>query len=203
MDGMAQDSHEIVSHNYAPFNAAVAKYIEKLEQPDPRIAGQAFREKARGVGHVLKALGVAALLTLIGVSLVVLCKQGSATAPKDTPQWPVIHPSPPSGPTVPEPHQPRGAETVVTNFTLFKTVRIAEGVEIVTGWRFVEGTDDKPERQYCYLSTPQEFGSRTIQLAQRSQSGELIRQSSAGIFNGYIREIDYETALSKCVWFSK
>ena len=77
MDGLPQASLEIVSHNYAPFNAAVAKYIGKLEQPDPRIAGQAFREKARGLGHVLRALGVAALLTLIGASLVVLCSSGT------------------------------------------------------------------------------------------------------------------------------
>jgi hypothetical protein len=54
MDGTSQASLEIVSHNYAPFNAAVARYIEKLEQPDPRIAGQAFREKARASGTFSK-----------------------------------------------------------------------------------------------------------------------------------------------------
>jgi hypothetical protein len=200
MDGMAQDSHEIVSHNYAPFNAAVAKYIEKLEQPDPRIAGQAFREKARGVGYVLKALGVAALLTLIGASLVVLCQPRNTTA--DTsgpPKWPVIQ----------TPSTQDGVE-VVTNYTLFKIVGVAERVDVVTGWDFSRSTDNKPERQFCYLRTPEKFGTRNINLAHRSESGALVWQASPSAFDSFIREIhgligeiDYETALGKCVWFAK
>jgi hypothetical protein len=201
MDGASQASLDIVTHNYAPFNAAVAKYIEKLEQPDPRIAGQAFREKARGVGHVLKALGVAALLTLIGVSLVMLCQQPNATAPVENnpsapPGWPV--PQPPSG----------GTEKVVINYTLFTTVDVAEGIDVVTGWDFAKSTDNKPERQFCYLRTPEKFGTRNINLAHRSESGALIWQTSPSAFDSFIREIhgligeiDYETALGKCRWF--
>jgi hypothetical protein len=200
MDGTSQPSLEILSHNYAPFNAAVAKYIEKLEQPDPRIAGQAFREKARGVGYVLKALGVAALLTLIGVSLIVLCQQRSAIAPVENspsapPKWQV--PQPPSG----------GTEKVVTKFTRFNTAR-GEGLNVVTVWNFDKSTDDNPESQYCYLESPEEVGSRKIELARRSQSGPLVPQTSASVFNRFVREIhgvageiDYETALGKCYWF--
>ena len=73
MDGMAQASLEFVSHNYAPFNAAVARVRRRAAVADPRVASQAFREKARSIGHVLRSFGVAALLTLIGASLVVLC----------------------------------------------------------------------------------------------------------------------------------
>ena len=76
MDGSPKASYEIVTHNYGPFNAAVSKYIQKLEQPDPRAASEAFREKARGVGYVLAALGVLALLTLIGVSLARIMHRG-------------------------------------------------------------------------------------------------------------------------------
>jgi hypothetical protein len=186
-----------VSHNYGPFNAAVAKYVEKLEQPDPRVAGQAFREKARAVGHVLRSLGVAALLTLIGVSLV-LYQQRKPTAiaesgPKDLPNWPI---------SVPEPSPASASEKVVTNYTLFTTVHVVEGVDVVTGRNFSKSTNDKPDVQYCYLSTPQEFGTRRIDLAQLSQSGAMIRQASPAAFNGTVKEIDYETALSKCRWFS-
>lgn len=195
MDGSPKASYEIVTHNYGPFNAAVSKYIQKLEQPDPRAASEAFREKARGVGYVLAALGVLALLTLIGVSLVVWqsreptrITEGAGVPPK----WPtgVAEPRPPSGP-----------EKVVTNYTLFTTVRVVEGVDIVTGWNFGKSTDDKPEFQYCHLRTPDELGNRLIGIAQRSQSGALIWQASPSTFNGIAREIDYETALSKCRWF--
>jgi hypothetical protein len=198
MDGMAQAPLEIVTHNYAPFNAAVAKYIEKLEQPDPRIAGQAFREKARGVGHVVRALGVAALLTLIGASLVVLCQQRSATAPA------VNNPSPPpKPPMLPDPPSPPGGPEVVINFTRFNTVRVAEGVDVVTGWKFDKTTDEKPVYQYCYLRRPEEFGTRNIDLAGVSECGALVMQTTSSTFNGYVRDIDYETALSKCRWFPR
>jgi hypothetical protein len=107
---------------------------------------------------------------------------------------------------LPDPPSPTSAPgTVVTKYTRFTTVRVAEGVVIVTGWNFAKSTDDKPEGQYCYLETPEVFGSRKIDLARRSQSGELIRQASMSAFNGFVREIDidYETALRNCVWFSK
>jgi hypothetical protein len=194
--GSAQVSHEVISHNYAPFNAAVAKYVAKLEQPDPRAAGQAFREKARGVGHVLRSLGVAALLALIGASLVVLCQQRNAAAPVESGSRDL--PKPPIGaPVLPTP----GPEPVATNYTLFTTVRVAEGVDVVTGWKFANSTDEKPDNQYCYLSIPQDLGTRDIHLAQLSESGALVRQSSPSAFSSVVREIDYETALSKCRWF--
>lgn len=191
MDGITQASHEIVSHNYAPFNAAVAKYVEKLEQPDPRIASQAFREKARGVGHVLKALGIAALLTLIGASLVVLCQQRAAnTLTEDNAiTWPV--------PTSPDPPD------VVIDYTLFATVPVTETLDVVTGWRFAKSTDKKPNYQYCYLRTPENFGSRTINVAARSESEQLIKQASPSTFSGVVLQIDYETALAKCRWFTE
>src|SRR5512132_851388 len=149
MDGRSQAPLEFVSHNNAPFNAAVARYVEKLQQPDPRIASQAFREKARGVGHVLRALGVAALLTLIGASVVVLCQQRNATAPAEDhasapPKWP----DPPS--------TTRGNEKVVTKYTQFNTVHVAEGLDVVTGWNFAKSTDEKHSLQYCYLQIPEE-----------------------------------------------
>jgi hypothetical protein len=201
MDGMPRASHEIVWHNYAPFNAAVVRYIEKLEQPDPRIASQAFREKARGVGHVLRALGIAALLTLIGASLVVLCQQRNATAPAASAEDDTS--VPPKLPIVPDlPASSRGTEKVVTNYTLFKIVRVAEGVDVVTGWDFAKSTDDQPERQFCYLRRPEEFGNRNIGIAHRSESGAVIWQASPSVFNAIIQEIDYEAALKKCVWFS-
>lgn len=197
MDGSAQTRYEMVSHNYAPFNAAVAKYIEKLEQPDPRVASQAFREKARGVGHVLRSLGVAALLTLIGVSLLVFCQERESTAIAESnagvlPNWPI---------GVTQPFPSSASEKVVTNYTLFTTVQVAEAVDIVTGWNFGKSTDDKPAMQYCYLSTPEEFGIRRIDLAQLPQSGGLIKHASPAAFNGTVRGINYETALTKCRWF--
>jgi hypothetical protein len=203
MDGTSQASLEIVSHNYAPFNAAVARYIEKLEQPDPRIAGQAFREKARGVGHVLKALGVAALLILIGVSLLMLCQQRNATAappagnPGEPPERPIILPDPPSPTSAPG--------TVVTKYTRFTTVRVAEASLLLPGGTSPRARTTSPRASIVTWRHLEVFGSRKIDLARRSQSGELIRQASMSAFNGFVREIDidYETALRNCVWFSK
>ena len=48
MDGSPKASYEIVTHNYGPFNAAVSKYIQKLEQPDPRAASEASTSTSRG-----------------------------------------------------------------------------------------------------------------------------------------------------------
>lgn len=198
MDGLPQARYEFVSHNYAPFNAAVAKYIEKLEQPDPRVASQAFREKARGASQVLTSMGLAALLALIGVSLVVLCQQRSGTAPAESTE--TVRPKPPISLTAPPSTDAAGK--VVTNYTLFTTVRVAEGIDVITGWEFAKSTDDRPERQFCYLRTPEEFGSRITGIAQRSKSGILTSQSSPSAFNDIVRDVAYETALTNCQWFS-
>ncbi|MGZ5495042.1 MAG: hypothetical protein ACXWHG_15670 [Thermoanaerobaculia bacterium] len=195
MDGSPKAFYEIVTHNYGPFNAAVSKYIEKLEQPDPRVASETFREKARGVGHVVRSLGAAVLLTLIGVSLVVWCQErkpaSAASEPGILAKWPngVPEPSPAGGTG----HQ----LYTVHQCACHRRRGYCHRVEL----RQEHGQN--PEFQYCHLRTPDELGNRIIGIAQRSQSGALIRHASANAFNDIVSEIDYETALSKCRWFSK
>lgn len=55
-------------------------------------------------------------------------------------------------PTQPRPATTRqhGADTVVTNYTIFNAVHFRDG-EVVTGWNFAQSGDKTPDHQYCYF----------------------------------------------------
>jgi hypothetical protein len=82
---------------------------------------------------------------------------------------------------------------VRTSFTVFKTVPYLDGT-IVTGWNF-KGDEQKPEKQYCYVTRPQTFGDgATSNQTTVAIDGELLPQPARS-------EINFAVIARSCVWF--
>ncbi|MGF3027338.1 hypothetical protein ACQVP2_31590 [Methylobacterium aquaticum] len=82
---------------------------------------------------------------------------------------------------------------VRTSFTVFKTVPYLDGT-IVTGWNF-KGDEQKPEKQYCYVTRPQTFGDgATLNQTTVAIDGELLPQPARS-------EINFAVIARSCVWF--
>jgi hypothetical protein len=85
------------------------------------------------------------------------------------------------------------AAAVRTSFTVFKTVPYLDG-SIVTGWNF-KGDEQKPEKQYCYVTRPQTFGDgATSNQTTVAIDGELLPQPARS-------EINFAVIARSCVWF--
>jgi hypothetical protein len=85
------------------------------------------------------------------------------------------------------------AAAVRTSFTVFKTVPYLDG-SIVTGWNF-KGDEQKPEKQYCYVTRPQSFGDgATSNQTTVAIDGELLPQPARS-------EINFTVIARSCVWF--
>jgi hypothetical protein len=104
-------------------------------------------------------------------------------------ETPSLPPPPPSsvsrslGPT---------ARAMVTNFTVFKTVKFGRG-EVQTGWVFASSNQQVPTTQYCiYMEDIPGSGTRA-----------QIDLGTDGIMNAQSRPqgIDGPAAYSNCVWF--
>lgn len=82
---------------------------------------------------------------------------------------------------------------VRTSFTVFKTVPYLDGT-IVTGWNF-KGDEQKPEKQYCYVTRPQTFGDgATSNQTTVAIDGELLPQPARS-------EVNFAVIARSCVWF--
>ena len=82
---------------------------------------------------------------------------------------------------------------VRTSFTVFKTVPYLDGT-IVTGWNF-KGDEQKPEKQYCYVTRPQTFGDgATSNQTTVAIDGELLPQPARS-------EVNFSVIARSCVWF--
>ncbi|GJD63354.1 hypothetical protein [Methylobacterium frigidaeris] len=85
------------------------------------------------------------------------------------------------------------AAAVRTSFTVFKTVPYLDG-SIVTGWNF-KGDEQKPEKQYCYVTRPQTFGDgATSNQTTVAIDGELLPQPARS-------EVNFSVIARSCVWF--
>ncbi|KMO39233.1 hypothetical protein VQ02_10305 [Methylobacterium variabile] len=85
------------------------------------------------------------------------------------------------------------AAAVRTSFTVFKTVPFLDG-SIVTGWNF-KGDEQKPEKQYCYVTRPQTFGDgATSNQTTVAIDGEILPQPARS-------EINFAVIARSCVWF--
>ncbi len=85
------------------------------------------------------------------------------------------------------------AAAVRTSFTVFKTVPYLDG-SIVTGWNF-KGDEQKPEKQYCYVTRPQTFGDgATSNQTTVAIDGELLPQPARS-------EVNFAVIARSCVWF--
>ncbi|KMO12440.1 hypothetical protein [Methylobacterium platani] len=85
------------------------------------------------------------------------------------------------------------AAAIRTSFTVFKVVPYLDG-SIVTGWDF-KGDEQKPEKQYCYVSRPQTFGDgNTSTTTTVAINGEVLLQPARS-------EVNFATIARSCVWF--
>ncbi len=195
--------HRVTTHNHGPFNAAVAKYVEKLEQPDPRITAAGFREKARGVGHIIKWLGIAGLLILLGVALVVWQQKRQEPAPVAAAPSVVF----PKVPGLDQGAQAEGSgenETakVVVDYTIFQTVEVSDSVSVSTGWHFPSNRSTVPDHQYCYVRryiAEAENSSVHIKSVGVDQGGHEMTKA---VFKQKLPDLNYESTMAKCRWFS-
>ena len=86
--------------------------------------------------------------------------------------------------------QPRA--NVVTNYTVFQTVKLGKG-EVVTGWKFTSNEEASPHHEYCYYAESIEDGiAAQFHLAT---NGRLNLRGQAP------RAVDRAGAAKNCVWF--
>jgi hypothetical protein len=181
----------------------VAKYVEKLEQPDPRIAAAGFREKARGVGHVIKWLGIAGLLILLGVALVLWQQKRQEAAPVAAAPSVVF----PKVPGLDQGAQANGSGTdeavkVVVDYTIFQTVEVSESVSVITGWHYPSNRSTVPDHQYCHVRRRTAEAEYNIVHIKAMGVGENSYETTKTVFKQKLPDLNYENTMAKCRWFS-
>ncbi|MHB2165655.1 hypothetical protein [Alsobacter sp. R-9] len=88
---------------------------------------------------------------------------------------------------------PAGDATVVTNFTIFKSVPY-QGGSVVTGWRFASSEERRPSAQYCYFT--QDLGD-TDTAVRFSLAYDGVPNPKAVARKGF----DPAHARQSCIWF--
>lgn len=83
---------------------------------------------------------------------------------------------------------------VVTNYTIFKTVKYGTGA-VMTGWEFTSSEQDRPTSQFCYYAAPTADGvtSVHIALAKDGQYLPIAQNNNANV--------DAAAAFQQCIWF--
>jgi hypothetical protein len=82
---------------------------------------------------------------------------------------------------------------VVTDYTVFKTVKLGKGA-VITGWNFTSNEDVSPRHEYCYyVESIQDGISARFDLAT---NGRLDLKGQAP------RGVDRAGAAANCVWFA-
>jgi hypothetical protein len=101
-------------------------------------------------------------------------------------------PRPPDRQTNPDtaPSLPRG--NVVTDYTVFKTVKYGNG-EVVTGWNFTSNKEDSPRHEYCYYAESIRDG--VVAQFTLAQNGQLDLKGAPP------PNVDRTSAAANCVWF--
>jgi hypothetical protein len=101
-------------------------------------------------------------------------------------------PRPPDHQTNPNtaPSLPRG--NVVTDYTVFKTVKYGNG-EVVTGWKFTSNEEVSPRHEYCYYG-------ESIRDGVGAQF-TLARNGQLDLKGGSPPNVDRTSAAAYCVWF--
>jgi len=81
---------------------------------------------------------------------------------------------------------------VVTDYTVFKTVKLGKGA-VITGWKFTSNEEVSPRYEYCYYVESIQDGIRaSFDLAT---NGRLDLKGEAP------RAVDRTSAAANCVWF--
>lgn len=62
---------------------------------------------------------------------------------------------------------------VTVDYTIFQTVHLAEGVEVVSGYKFLPDQPDFPFEQYCYQATGGATQSTIKSLAEKKGKGQV------------------------------
>lgn len=78
--------------------------------------------------------------------------------------------------------------------TVFTSVEMSSNRTVVSGWNFTSGDAEKPNKQYCYVSTPEKansLSSRRVDIAFDHVPIEISRSAVA----------DFDGALAKCAWW--
>ena len=92
----------------------------------------------------------------------------------------------------PSSQPPRSDSHVVTDYTVFKHVKMGEG-EIVTGWKFRSSEDTTPYGQYCYFMASAD--------ADTSAIFNVARNGTAGAAPKGL-PIKFQDAINACEWFN-
>jgi len=91
----------------------------------------------------------------------------------------------------PSSQPPRSDAHVVTDYTVFKHVKMSDG-EMVTGWKFRSSEDTTPYSQYCYyMATADADTSAIFNVARNGTAGTAPK----GL------PINFQDALAACEWF--
>ncbi len=196
--------HPVTTHNYRVFNAAVATHVEKLQQPDPRVAAEAFRARARAVGGVIKSLGIAGLLILLGLAVVLWQHERKEAAAVDGETFPsanVAELDRRGGSRANQGGEDEPVKTIV-DYTIFQTVEVAEGVNVTTGWNYASSRSKAPENQYCYVKIRTDKGEDRSVYISMAGPGQAREEMPKLAFAQKLPDLSYESTLRKCRWFS-
>jgi hypothetical protein len=87
---------------------------------------------------------------------------------------------------------PPSNATVVTNFTVFKTVTYGKG-QVVSGWKFTSNEDLTPDHEYCYYSEGIDEGA-SVRINLAADGRLNLNGKSPATLNR-------TNAAANCVWF--
>jgi hypothetical protein len=82
---------------------------------------------------------------------------------------------------------------VVTEYTVFKSMKLSGGWQIDTGWKYRSSQDTEPFYQYCYMlrANREEHTSQRFDLADNGVAGPV----PTGM------PLDFKQVTANCVWF--
>jgi len=90
---------------------------------------------------------------------------------------------------------------VVRNYVIFTERSLTSVGSVVTGWKFADESQTKPEEQWCYLSPL--FGGDVGVLTRIDLPRYSRATASAGVLAKHqLSESDLERARQNCVWFA-